>query len=288
MSIKLESKKQSKELVMKEHNSVLPLSERPDYLPQDVKITGIEALGPSDFKTPRVVLLQGLSPELKLYAGLAKVDEYWHNGMNVPLGKEFRFVPILTNVRVFLFRPRDDQGGGILAMSKNGRDWDGAGANQTFSVKLKGMKDPVEWKTKSNVLSSRLTEFGTSDVTNPQSAPAASRIYEYLCYLPDYPDLSPCAFSLAKTAVPNGKAFNTILTMFARKRIPSYSLNAIAKIETKHKNTNVWTVPILSIDGHITGDIYRITKEIAETYGPIDVEYTQDDAEMKVDDKIEY
>jgi len=204
----------TKELVKRNGNGngheVIPFDITPDYLPAGVKHTGMEAMGSEDFKTPRIILLQGLSPELELF-DTAKKDNFWHSGMNVSLGTEFDFVPVIANKRVIVWRPRNDENGGILAFSKNGKTWDN-GANQTFSIKLKDKKERVAWKTGKDVLSSKLTEFGTSDPENPQSAPAASVVFEYLAYLPNHPELSPVVLGISKTGLKNGRNFNTSLT----------------------------------------------------------------------------
>jgi hypothetical protein len=268
-------------------NSILSLED--DYLtPDAVKDgSGIEALGRDDFKIPRIVLLQGQSPELATYPE-AKKDEFWHTGMNINLGAEFLFTPIVVNRRVILFRPRND-GGGILAFSKNGTLWD-SGANQTFQVKLKGRKEPVAWSTGSNVLNSRLLQFGSSNPDDPKSAPAATLIYEYLVYLPDYPELSPCVFSAAKTATKNAKDFNMALGMAVSGGKPITCLVVRAFTETLHNDEGTWTVPEFKLEGRATKEVYEIASSIAKSNKDYKVEYNQSDVETEtlVDDAIQF
>ena len=267
-------------------NGLIPFDSVPDYLPATVKHTGMEAMGKDDYKTPRIILLQGLSPELKTFEGLAKSDNFWHTGMNVPLGTEFEFVPVIASKRVILWRPRSDQNGGILAFSKDGKNWD-SGANQKFTVKLKDRKELVAWDTGKNVLSSKLTEFGTSNPDEPQSAPAASVVYEYLVYLPSYPELSPCVLGISKTGLPNGRSFNTSLAMISRMGRPISSLKISCFVEQLSKGNDKWTVPKFLPLGYVTKDVYDATSKIAESYSDYQTEYKQEET-AAVDDAIPF
>lgn len=277
----------TKELSTRVSDAIIPFDQDVDYLPSVSKTSGIEGLGKDDFKTPRIILLQGLSPELEVFDGLAKKDTFWHTGMNVSLGKEFLFVPVVANKRVILWRPRNDQEGGILAFSKNGKNWD-SGANQTFAVKLKGRKDAVVWATGKDVLSSRLTEFGTSNPDEPHSAPAATTVYEYLCYLPDHPELSPCVLGVSKTAIPNGKAFNTSLAMWARQGKPIQMLGVRCFVEETSNSEGDWTIPNFKLVGKVQKDIYTFVSKMAEAYSDYNVEYSQETDAAVVDDQINY
>src|SRR4029077_16987412 len=86
----------------KVNSSMVPLSfdSAPDYLPAKIEQSGLEGLGKDDIKTPRILLLQGLSPQLENFPN-AKKDTFWHTGLNLPLGIDFLFVPALFNKRVF-------------------------------------------------------------------------------------------------------------------------------------------------------------------------------------------
>jgi len=265
----------------------LPLDTRPSYLPEALQNTGMGNLGKDDYKTPRIILLQGLSPELEAFPDTARKDQFWHTGMNINLGTEFIFVPALVNKRVILFRPRGDQGGGILAFSKDGKNWD-TGANQEFKVKLKGKKELVSWKTGKNVLASRLCEFGSSDPDTNNSPPAATIIYEYLAYLPKQPELSPCVISVSKTGVPNGKSFNTSLAMLTRSGTPVYAVAVRCFTEKLHNDDGEWTVPNFQPVGKVKKETYEIVKEISDKYSDYAVEYSDGEAAVEVDDDIEY
>jgi hypothetical protein len=262
---------------------IVPLDEAPNYLPEKIGKTGLEAFNKDDYKTPRILLLQPLSPQITSFPGVALPNNYWHTGMNVPLGVSFEFIPAVAAKRVILWRPRDDNNGGILAFSKNGLDWN-TGGNQEFRVKLKGKKEPVVWKTGSNVLSSRLTEFGTADPEDPSSPPAATISYEYLCYLPSKPELSPCVLAVSKTGAPQGKQFNTALAMQAKAGRPIWCLGIRATVQEENKNGNKWTVPNFTLIGYASKDTYEAVKKVAETYADYNIEYDQEKDAVTLDD----
>lgn len=278
----------SKELTKPSDNTITPLDSRPDYLPANVGgITGVEGLTKDDYKTPRITLLQALSPQVKSFPGIALPDQFWHTGMNVPLGNSFNMIATLVNKRVVVFRPRSDAEQGMIAFSRDAKNWD-SGGNQTVRVKLKDVPDTVIWNTGKDVLSSRLLEFGTSNPANPKSPPAATLFYEYLCYLPDMPDLSPCVLGISKTGIPNGKSLNTSLLMLSRKGIPTSSIQLKCLAETEHKGSNTWTVPNFKLMGYAPKSVYDEAKKIAEMYTDYNVEYTTEEVAPAVDDEIPF
>lgn len=266
-------------------HKVTALTEAPDFLPAKMKVTGTEALDREDFKTPRIVLLQGLSPQLEVYEGVAKKDQFFHTGMNINLGREFSFVPVIVSKRVILWKPRLD-GGGILAMSMDGKTWT-SGGNTEFEIKLG--KQKVKWHTKESVLASGLTRFGSSDPDDPRSQPAASIVYEYLVYLPDHPELSPCVLGLSKTGVTNAKQFNTSLYMQARQGRPTYALMARCFTEEEANEKGKWTVPAFELQGFVPDKaMFEECKRMAETLGDYQPEYVQEEVTTTVDDSIAY
>lgn len=259
------------------------LDAMPDYL-KDTKSTGLEGLGKDDFRVPRIKLLQALNPEVRSFQGQAIPGEFWHTGANTSLGSEFLFVPILAGKRVILWDPNEgQQGGDILAFSKDGINWQ-AGANKTFKVKLKGGKD-VTWATGKNVAASKLDEWGSSDPEKDNSPPAATLIYEYLCYLPDHPELSPCVMGAFRTALPNAKGFNTSLFML-RKPTASVAVRCFADEKTEGKQA--WFVPQFKLAGYVSRELYAITSKFGEQYAEYTADYdkteTQADGASAEDD----
>lgn len=233
----------------------------PDYL-TGAESTGLEDLGASDFKIPRLLLLQALSPAVtRDHPGAAIPGHFWHTGLSTDLGNKVNMVPLIARKRVILWRPQEDNGGGILAFSADGKNWLN-GANQEFSVRLKGVKNPVVWSTKGNVAQSNLLNWGTSNPEDPESAPAATLSYEYLCYLTDHPELSPVVLSCNKTALPRAKQFNTALLVMANSRKPSYCLNVELTVGQERDGNNSWFVPNFRVAGTITKEVFDITSEL--------------------------
>lgn len=247
----------------------------PDYLKGTEK-TGLEELGAGDFKIPRIMLLQPLSPAVRSFPGEAIPGHFWHTGMNISLGDKFEFVPVLARKRVILWRPRDDNDGGILAFSADGKTWQ-SGGNSKFTVKLRDRKEPVTWETGKDVQSSGLLDWGSSDPDDSESAPAATTSYEYLCYLLAHPHLSPCVLSCNKTALPKAKAFNTSLMMMAQARKPTTCLNVVCFVDEQTEGKNAWYVPNFKMNGTVSKEVYETTSKMQELHANYQAEILKED-----------
>ena len=164
----------------------------------------------SDLIIPRIKLLQGISPELAEHNN-AKSGIFWHNILAQPIGDkpELSFIVASFAKKYLLMAPRTDSRT-ILARAEDGVHW--SPPNASFEVKLKGIKEPQKWETKPTVRESGLAEFGSSVAGDPDSKPAAILVYEYLIYLPDYPELSPIVMSLVRSQVRKGKDLNSKIT----------------------------------------------------------------------------
>lgn len=268
-------KKTTKEIAKREENAISPLSQLPDYLKGDER-TGIETLGQGDFKIPRIKLLQALSPEIKTFQGKAIPGEFWHSGLNISLGNEFTFVPAIAGKKVILFNPRSN-GGGILAFSRDAIKWQ-TGGNEKHSVNkiFKGQKDAIIWDTKRDVSSSGLLEWGSSIPDNSNSQPAATLIYEYLCYLPDMPNLSPCVMGLAKTALPNARQFNTALLMLHK---PTASIAVRCFADEENEGENSWWVPAFEPKGFVSKEVFEAAKTLGDQHSAYQADYDVADVE---------
>jgi hypothetical protein len=234
--------------------------------------TGLEDLGKSDFKIPEIKLIQGMSPEVTTYKGVAVVGEYFHTGLMKSLGTSFRSVLCVIKKRAVLWRPKSDQGGGILAVSDDCVHWK-TGANQEFSVMLKGAKKPVIWKTKSNVIESGLLEFGTQDPESEKSPPAAVEYYEYIHYLPDYEHASPAVSRVKSTALDNAKKLNSYFLMQG-KPIYVHALQWVT--EEKKGDDGGWTIPLAKPIGFVDRATFEITKEMNAQYSGISLDIQQE------------
>lgn len=159
---------------------------------------GTEGLTSSDYEMPRLKLLQGLSEELQNFDGL-KAGQFFHTLAEEGIGAEVEVVPIYTSKRYVLWRPRHD-GGGILARADDAIHWNPSMGEFTIKPQ-KGVDRSVTWKLANTVAASRLDQWGTYDPSDPNSQPAATLCYVVVVGLPEYPDLSPVALMLQRTAV---------------------------------------------------------------------------------------
>lgn len=155
----------------------------------------------SDIVIPRVKLLQGINPEVTTFDH-AKVGNFWHSGLDMDLGPKIRFVVADRRKKYLLSAPLED-GQGVLARADDAKTWDRTGK---WSVKQKGVRQPVVWEiTDRDVARSGLTAWGTFNPDDDQSGPAATLFYDYLVFLPDYPDLGPAVISLARASIKKAK-----------------------------------------------------------------------------------
>lgn len=195
-------------------------SQLPAYL-QDYVGKGMEGMGQEDLARPRLKLLQALSPELETY-NKARPGGFLHTASGEILHGPFLATPIFVAKRYLLWNPRES-GGGILARSDDGVTW--SPSNAKFDVKL-DKKDGgahVTWETAPTVRESGLGEWGTQNPTDPNSPPAATKLYDYVFGFPEYPDLEPAVFSFQRSSWKVGRNLNTnIKTAIARR--PMFTL----------------------------------------------------------------
>lgn len=180
----------------------------------------------SDIILPRIKLLQGTSPEVEAYDH-AKTGMFWHSGLDVSLGDTFRFVVADRRKKYLLQAPLTD-GQGILARSDDAKTWDRTGK---WQVRFKGRKEPVTWEIKSlDVAKSGLTEWGTQFADDENSPPAATLFYDYLIYLPDFPEMGMVVMSVARSAIKKAKkGLNDKIAMQGQQGRPMQGLIFSAK-----------------------------------------------------------
>ena len=175
----------------------------PDFM-KGMAGQGVENVGSQDIETPRLKLLQAVSPELETYDE-AKQGMFWHTVADQALAAPLRIVPIYVDIRAILWKPRWD-GGGILARADDGINW--VPPNASFEVHAnKGDKKTVTWTTKPTVAESGLLDWGSSNPEDPNSQPAATRMQTIVVALPDYPELGVAVLTLQRSGIRVGKKF---------------------------------------------------------------------------------
>lgn len=187
----------------------------PAHLQGQRKTASVGNVDASDRIIPRIKLLQAISPEVTETED-AKAGEFWHNLAEVSLGKSLRFIPIIVRKGYTLWAPRGDSRG-ILARANDGIHWDIIGE---WEVKLKGVKNPIKWKTAPTVAESGLGKFGSSNPEDEKSLPAATLTYQILAYFPDFPEYSPSVILNARSAV---KPAQTLLNKIDMRPVNHYA-----------------------------------------------------------------
>jgi hypothetical protein len=186
---------------VKDSAPALASDQLPAYLQGQIAAQGSDNFDSSDVVVPRIKLLQGLSPELQTF-NEAKMGLFWHTGLDMPLGNEFRFVIADRRKKYLLTAPIED-GQGLLARADDAHTWDRTGR---WQVKIKGTKQPVIWEIATkDVAKSGLTGWGTYNPDDSDSPPAATLFYDYLVFLPDRLELGPAVVSLARSAIKTAK-----------------------------------------------------------------------------------
>jgi len=202
-------------VTVKETKTTAVAAPIPSFM-QGMRGQGTENLGQGDIETPRLKLLQAVSPECEEFDE-AKQGEYWHSVAEVSLGKELRIVPLYIDMRAILWRPRH-QGGGILARADDGVNW--TPPNAEFEVQpYKDNKKLVKWRTKPTVAASGLLEWGSTDPEDPNSQPAATRMYNMAVALPDHPELGIGVVTLQRSGIRVARKFLGKLKLMS---VPSF------------------------------------------------------------------
>lgn len=183
---------------------------------QDQVGLGTEALGVGDAEIPRLKLMQALSPELEAYDTL-KQGEFFHTLIEESFGNSVRVTPIYVDSRYVLWRPRE-AGGGILARADDGHHW--SPADTEFTVKLKGGAE-VKWKTAKTVSQSGLDLWGSYNPEDPNSPPAATRMYNFVMGFADRPELPPAVVTLQRAAI---RVARRLIGKLKVTRAPSFGL----------------------------------------------------------------
>jgi len=188
----------------------------PDFMQSEAG-AGLENVDSGDMETPRLKLMQALSPEVEQHDNL-KPGEFWHTMLERSIGRSFKAVAVYMDKRALLWRPQDD-GGGILARSEDLIHWNPPQAE--FKVKInKGTKEVV-WRTNPLVAESGLLEWGSQDPDDPNSPPAATLMYNFLLTFPEMPDVPPAVLTLQRTSA---KVARKLLGRMKVMRAPSYGI----------------------------------------------------------------
>lgn len=247
----------------KRASSELATGELPDWMKGDAG-KGTENIDRSDLEIARLKLIQGTSPELETYSGL-RAGMYFHSATEAmfdPQKKPLRVVPIYIDKRYLLWNPIDS-GGGILARADDGMHW--SPANREFTVKLNKADGggTVKWKTAATVQQSGLADWGSMNPNDPDSAPAATFMINYMLGFPDFPDMLPAVLTFQRTSISAGRKWNTKLKT---RRAPIFGQVFELGALSKSKGTQNWKIPTVTGVGLLEdANLYRTYKEMNES-----------------------
>lgn len=194
------------------------VSSVPAFMRQDMGL-GKESIGRDDIETPRLKLIQGLSPELEEYNEL-RAGNFFHSAAEMIFDEPFRAVAIYMDTQYILWRPRGD-GGGILARAADGVNWSPSSGQFTVTLDKKDGGEQVTWKLAPTVQKSGLANWGTLNPNDPKSPPAATQMYNYVLAFPDHPELMPAVLTFQRSSIKKGRQFNGKLKSV---RLPIFGL----------------------------------------------------------------
>jgi hypothetical protein len=238
---------------------------------------GTESIAASEVETPRLVLMQALSPEVEKHG--AKQGAYWHSVLELDLGSTLKVVPIYVEKTAVLWRPRSE-GGGILARQV-GNVWEPS--NTKFEVTQAGRT--VIWDTKGSVAESRLLEWGSSIPGDPRSLPAATLTINFVFMLPERLDASPVIMSFSKTAI---KPANKLLSALKLSGRPSFGMRFVMSSDKVSNPKGSFFMPKFTMDG-LTSEaecdeyfkLYKVFANKERAIGAVDADDEGNDVESE-------
>lgn len=219
----------------------------PDFMRGDANL-GKENIDRDDLETPRLKLIQGLSPELQAYDDL-RAGHFLHAANEFIFEEPFTAVPVWMDKRFILWRPRDN-GGGILARADDGIHWSPAEGEFTVQLDRNQGGDTVTWKLAPTVSESGLANWGTMNPNDSQSPPAATRMYNFVLVFPDYPELMPAVLTFQRSGIKRARKF---ITMLKTTQTPLFGLRFKFSAFLDHNNSGqeFFNVGVVS-DGLVT------------------------------------
>jgi hypothetical protein len=195
--------------------AIVGAAQLPAYLKDFRGPTGTEGIQSEDITLPRLKIGQDMNPEVQ-EGDVERGDLFLNLTGEIvnPAGERLPFAVLGQNKEYILWRPKKDNGGGILARAKPVQTPDGVRyawdkPNETFEVKVEG-RIAVTWATKEYIDEDGLSEWGSEIPGDASSGIAATAHHNYVVILPTVGD-SIAALSLSRTAASKAKDFNGML-----------------------------------------------------------------------------
>jgi hypothetical protein len=285
MSNMATKKKPGQEVAVAKQGGALAI-DVPDYLKGYTGRTGTEGIDSSDVTIPRVKLGQSMSEEVKdgsvkegaLFGNVTK-QLFAEPGVTLP------FVTLWRGKEYILWRPRKDNGGGILARAKLVLDngvkrykWDKP--NTEFEVKVEG-KTKVVWKTKNFIDEDGLDQWGSEIPGQDDSGIAATAHHNYIVVLPTFDEMVT-ALSLSKSSAKKAKDFNALLKLGGN--IPMWARQFTVKSIDDQKDSDKFKNYAFANDGFVPADAFKRYERMAEGFAGKDISVDHSDGDDDASD----
>lgn len=285
------AKKKEEEVTGTNAVTVIPGSSNqlPDYLRAKSGPTGAENIQTEDVTIPRLKIGQDMNPEVQ--EGSVERGDLFLNVTGevvAPAGGKLPFIVLASGKEYILWRPKKDNGGGILARAKpvvvdgvTRYKWDKP--NESFEVKVEGVQK-VTWTTKEYIDEDGLGEWGSEIPGDSSSKKAATDHHNYVVLLPTYGEMVT-ALSLSRTATGKAKDFNAMLKMGSAP-LPGriYTVETVDDKRDSHAFKNYKFRPA----GFVTNeaDFLRYERLAASFKGrSINVDHSDGDSEAEADER---
>jgi hypothetical protein len=280
-------KKPGTEVAVREQTTAVAL---PSYLDAYQGPTGTEGIESADVTIPRIKIAQGTNEEVK--EGLFDEGTQFLNidkSVLAEPGNALNGAPVARFKEYILWRPRKDNGGGILArakpeLQKDGTvryAWDHPG--ETFKVKVEG-KIEVEWSTQNYIDEDGLDQWGSEIPGDKSSGIAATAHHNYILVLPQFGDML-AAYSFSRSQAKKAKDFNAVLKL---GRIPMWARQfAFTTIDEKNDQGTFKNIKITAA-GFVDESQFARYTEIAKAFAgkTITVDQSNDAGEVEHDGRL--
>ncbi len=241
---------------------------------------GICNIDSSDLTIPRIKLIHATSPEH--IDNCVPAGNFYHEVTETDLGPELTIVPVMVKKAFVLWRPRwDRSGASLLARADDGIHWKPP-EGEWQVLPYKGAKKPVTWRTKKTVADSGLDLFGSTDPDNPDSHPAASRVINILCYLPDFPDESPAVFSMQRSQLKvAAKLLSNLKIACKKKKVNTFAYNILLEsVRAENFEGEDYLNIKTKLNGFVDEDTHSECMSIFEAFKDKDVVVKMDDSQQ--------
>jgi hypothetical protein len=250
----------------------------PDFMQGDAGM-GTEGISRDDVLSPRLKLIQGLSPELQDYDEL-RPGNFFQTIDPYIFKDPIRVVIIIRDTRYILWRPRDS-GGGILARCDDGVHWSPSSGEFTVQLDRKDGGGNVTWRLAPTVIQSGLHLWGSSNPQDSSSPPAATKMYNFFLAFPDYPEVMPAVLTMQRSSENEGKKVNGLL--LRGNRVPIFGrqwiLSSIA--DTNRAGQDFYNIK-MEPDGNLKAD----EAHLYATYREMHIRMTETGIRIK-DEELE-